>query len=224
MFLVVFSVFGIYAQNVFLFGKETAFSLVKQAAPLNPSAEVGTAAIKVRDYPLLTIRTKEKLLLNSPPRGNGLSYEYESTGSDFLRLILQDEANYYVVESSGGQVTTHAIRKDLVQEMLFFRDASFSDGAPHDRALKPLERQGLLVGSGCFLSAGSVAPPSRFTRRRSAALSPWRWRWWSYSKSGARSRATSKARDRSVRPTRAVAEIPVRFCDPPAGMGSFDCA
>jgi hypothetical protein len=119
MFLVVFSVFGIYTQNVFLFGKETAFSLVKQAAPLNPSAEVGTAAIKVRDYPLLTIRTKEKLLLNSPPRGNGLSYEYESTGSDFFRLILQDEANYYVVESSGGQVTTHAIRKDLVQEMLF---------------------------------------------------------------------------------------------------------
>jgi hypothetical protein len=133
MLFVVFSVFGIYSENVFLFGKETAFSLVKQAEPLHPSAEIGTAAVKVRDYPLLTIRAKEKLLLNSPPHGNGLSYEYESTESDFLRLILQDEANYYVVESSGGKVTSHAIRKDLVQEMLF----SAGPMAPTNATVRP---------------------------------------------------------------------------------------
>jgi hypothetical protein len=124
VFSVAFSVFCVYTLNMYEFGKETARNLIKQGVPLYPLAEKGPAAVKESDYPLLTIRAKEKLILNSQPKEDGPSYEYKSTEADFLRLVFQDDANYYIIESYGGKASPHAIRKDLVEEMLFQQSPS----------------------------------------------------------------------------------------------------
>lgn len=128
--LVLFEVFFVGTSFMFVSGRRTGLDLIEHSQSAEAPYEHGVAAWKNSDYPLIGIRSKEKLLLKSAPLADGDAFNYTSTESDFLRLILQDEANYYVVESVGGRAFPYAIRKELVEQVSFAASTGTSNPFP----------------------------------------------------------------------------------------------
>lgn len=127
--VVISAVFGVYTQTVFQFGRGKGLDLIKQAAPLYPSLSVAPRQLR-NGLPAAHYPVERK---TASDLGDGSLYQYNSTESDFLRLILQDEASYYVIESRNGQGTPHAFRKDLIEEIVF-SDTPRAYSAPSGKA------------------------------------------------------------------------------------------
>jgi hypothetical protein len=72
---------------------------------------------------LIGISAKEKLpLLKLDFSSDGNVYTYNATSAtSFIRLIIQDESNYYVIEKDGQAITSMAIRKETVNQIIFLK-------------------------------------------------------------------------------------------------------
>lgn len=83
----------------------------------------GMTEVKPTDFPRVIIRVKEQLAYMPNDVHNGSDFIYPSKDTDFLRFILRDDAEYYFVHNSNGVITTFAIRKDLISEIVFLENA-----------------------------------------------------------------------------------------------------
>jgi hypothetical protein len=80
----------------------------------------GMSSIDASDFSLVALTTKEKLALSSGGETDGKTFTYLPKGAEnFIRLIIQDENNYYVIERYGGTKTSMAIRKEIVSQIVF---------------------------------------------------------------------------------------------------------
>jgi hypothetical protein len=124
-----YSVLAVCTQDAYQFGTRTGVALSYSAQSLYPGTKNGIAAIKMRDFPLITICTKIRLPLLSQGDSIEAGYTYPSKSSGFLRLVLQDQDAYYIVENSHGKITPFSIPKDDVIQIAFA--AATSGLKPH---------------------------------------------------------------------------------------------
>jgi hypothetical protein len=124
-----FVAFSTYTTFLYQLGRETGVSISTRISPQFPIAEKGLSAVKSSDFPLIVLRTKEKLLVVSEGSKDGDQFTYQPLGAEgFFRLIIQDEGNYYVVENHKGAITPIAIRKEIVSQIIFYSASSVSAG------------------------------------------------------------------------------------------------
>jgi hypothetical protein len=101
------------------FGWKTAITVSHSAGPVFPWTERGMAAIKQSDFPIISIRTRVKVLSRTPNARDGDVYIYAPERPGFLRLVLQDESNYYLIAYENGTALPSSISKASVVEMQF---------------------------------------------------------------------------------------------------------
>jgi len=100
-------------------GRETGSEIATRVEPQFPRAQRGLAVVKMSDFPIITLTSKEKLQLSPKAVQDGLLYTYSSNRTCFLRLVAYDDSNYYIIENNGGIVRPMAIRKETVTQMSF---------------------------------------------------------------------------------------------------------
>jgi hypothetical protein len=79
----------------------------------------GFVEFKISDFPMVAIRTKSevKTLVGCERKNDG--FECPGPGPGFMRLILQDDSNYYFVENMQGHAHSFSVRKDAVLQVVF---------------------------------------------------------------------------------------------------------
>ncbi len=118
-----------FAQHLYQFGFDKGAEVSADSSSKSPGTDYGISAIKFSDFPLVTVRTKQLLVTRIPASKDGDVFTYASVGSSrFFRLILQDDANYYLIENFDGSVQSMAVRKDSVIQMLYLKSPPKSVG------------------------------------------------------------------------------------------------
>jgi hypothetical protein len=100
-------------------GRDIAREIATRVQPQLSPRESGLAVVKMSDFPIITLTSKEKLQLSPKAVQDGLLYTYSSNRTCFLRLVAYDDSNYYIIENNGGIVRPMAIRKETVTQMSF---------------------------------------------------------------------------------------------------------
>jgi hypothetical protein len=123
MMAAIAALIAFYLSNLSLYfqgyakGKEVSF----HAKALAPGAEHGLATVKVADFPLINLLTKDPLRIAVSAKSSPEGYFYSSTDKCFLRLIAYDDANYYIIEDCNNAIQSMAIRKEVVREIQFLK-------------------------------------------------------------------------------------------------------
>ncbi|HSS99682.1 MAG TPA: hypothetical protein VLK33_21760 [Terriglobales bacterium] len=120
--LLVFGLTGALILNVhciFIAGEKAGIALATIPEPYFTSMDRTIVPMDADEYPLVTLRSKEKLDLVTTPIADGTLFTYKGTGSSFLRLMLADQENYYMIEVQGDVYHAFAVRKDSVVEISF---------------------------------------------------------------------------------------------------------
>ena len=112
-------IFVFNESELYRFGYSKGKELSRRTTPQFTFAEHGLANVKMRDFPVINLRTQEAIHICLSAIREGESYLYVSNERCFLRLITYDDANYYIVENDSGKMQPMAIRKEVVHELLF---------------------------------------------------------------------------------------------------------
>jgi hypothetical protein len=122
--MVVLLAFGTNIRSIALVEAEK----VKRADVNEEMVSVGTSqSTPIRDFGVVTIISKEQLeFLPGGLKIDG-AYEYGPQPTAFLRLITEDDSNYFIIEKSGVKVVPVTVRKEAVIAVMF-RNASVTAG------------------------------------------------------------------------------------------------
>jgi hypothetical protein len=112
-------VFLLHDAALFDFGYKKGNDIATRAVPEFPSTERGFAVIKMKDFPIIDLQSKERLNLSTIGTKEDDHYSYSSSANCFLRLVAYDDSNYYFIENNSGRIRPLAIRKEMVQQMIF---------------------------------------------------------------------------------------------------------
>jgi hypothetical protein len=117
-----FAVFGINDSALYSQGFSKGKEISTNSKPKTPFAEHGLANVKVGDFPLISLKTKDPLQSSASVSASPDGFLYSSNEKCFMRLIAYDDANYYVIENNSGKLQSMAIRKEAVREMMFLKN------------------------------------------------------------------------------------------------------
>jgi hypothetical protein len=117
-----FAVFGINDSALYSQGFSKGKEISTNSKPKMSFAEHGLANVKMADFPLISLKTKDPLQSSVNVSASPDGFLYSSNEKCFLRLIAYDDANYYVIENNSGKLLSLAIRKEVVREMIFLKN------------------------------------------------------------------------------------------------------
>lgn len=117
--IMAFAVFSLNCTSLYVNGYSKGREIATKIEAGRTSFEEGLANVKLKDFPIVNVKSKESLQLCSQTGKEGESYVYTSSKECFIRLIAYDDADYYLLENGGGRFQVMAVRKDIVREMIF---------------------------------------------------------------------------------------------------------
>lgn len=116
-FVLVMNCLLIHSENLYLFGRARGYAVLTRSA--DDRAGGGGTVTQLDDYPLVHIVSTERLSLLTTPIVIEKNYLYSPQGSDFLRLLVTDNDNYYFIERVGNSSHPIAISKSRITEIQF---------------------------------------------------------------------------------------------------------
>lgn len=111
----------IYALRLYTRGKMAAAEITTLTDLTPRLHERALSAVKQSDYPLLTLCTKEALLVRVPVLQHDTQFRYYSQANAFMKFLASDDTYVYVVANVEGVVESVAIAKATITQMAFSR-------------------------------------------------------------------------------------------------------
>lgn len=127
-FLVLISlviVFRLYSYNLYSCGREKAEEVLSSLQPL--TVERGMAVCKLEEFPIVTVVSREKLMLNIIPRQIDSSFVYAASDSAFIRLVFCDSDRMYFIERCQHTTTSLSVLKTMIEQLVFHSLEQYGD-------------------------------------------------------------------------------------------------
>jgi hypothetical protein len=112
---------GLAQEALYSYGYSKGKEISRHTTPVEPGSERGFSTVKMSDFPIIDLVTKDSLRLSVTSKPFDGGTWFSSVDKCFLRLIAYDDANYFVIEECNGTTQPAAIRKEAVREVLFLR-------------------------------------------------------------------------------------------------------